>query len=320
MDKYIGRQKQSRKRKRRRLLKLLIFFTAIVLIYYAFILSYESSIFGGAVEEEIDDTGSGAFIQTENNKSVRMGLYDIYRGDLLLVNSDHKYRFANDQDLVSVFDFKSASYSVAGIDILLDRKVVESLNDMLDDFYEETGNNHVNIVSGYRTYQYQEHLYEQEVAEKGEAEAMTRVAMPAYSEHHLGLAVDLAIYNENGTSEDIVGTDAYEWLSAHSYRYGFVIRYGQDKSDITGISNEPWHFRFVGIPHAFMMTQKEFCFEEYIDYLKGFEDDGEHLIFEYNDVHYEIYYTENTSVHVPDDKEYEISGNNLDGFIVTVQW
>lgn len=61
------------------------------------------------------------------------------------------------------------------------------------------------------------------------------------------------------------GNEVYEWLENNSYKYGFVKRYADDKKDITGIINEPWHFRYVGIEAAKVMYEKNLCLEEYID-------------------------------------------------------
>ena len=96
------------------------------------------------------------------------------------------------------------------------------------------------------------------------------------------------------------------------------------KSDLTGVSYEPWHFRFVGKPHAYIMTQQGICMEEYIDYLKQFPFGRQHLqIEDYDGKRYEIYYVKaeegDTQVPVPTGRAYTLSGNNVDGFIVTVE-
>ena len=92
-----------------------------------------------------------------------------------------------------------------------------------------------------------------------------------------------------------------------------------DEKDITGIYYEPWHFRYVGLPHSSVITAKAFCLEEYIDYIYNYEFSKKHLIIRSGSNRYEIYYIRGTKVAVPKSKEYSISGNNIDGFIVTVQ-
>ncbi|MDE5570187.1 MAG: D-alanyl-D-alanine carboxypeptidase family protein, partial [Ruminococcus sp.] len=109
------------------------------------------------------------------------------------------------------------------------------------------------------------------------------------------------------------------------YKYGFVIRYTEDKESITEFRSEPWHFRYVGIPHATYMTENNLCLEEYIDLLRmNYPYDGEHLEFTAEGADYEVFFfasddaSDVTNVPVPTGYRYDISGNNIDGFIVTV--
>ena len=84
------------------------------------------------------------------------------------------------------------------------------------------------------------------------AKALQSVAIPGTSEHHLGLAVD------------IVGTAAQAWLAEHCWEYGFILRYTGDKAHITGIIDEPWHFRYVGTEVSLDMQYSGLCLEEYL--------------------------------------------------------
>lgn len=86
------------------------------------------------------------------------------------------------------------------------------------------------------------------------------VAVPGTSEHQLGIAVDI-----NADSAYSTGAQVYTWLENHAYEYGFVQRYPSDKTDITGINYEPWHYRYVGKDVAKEMQEKNICLEEYIE-------------------------------------------------------
>lgn len=88
--------------------------------------------------------------------------------------------------------------------------------------------------------------------EAARAKALQTVAYPGTSEHHLGLAVDL------------LGDAAIEWLTEHCWEYGFIVRYTQDKYPITGIIDEPWHFRYVGTEVSLAMKDSGLCLEEYL--------------------------------------------------------
>ena len=89
------------------------------------------------------------------------------------------------------------------------------------------------------------------------------VAIPDTSEHQLGLSVDINADTDKCSSEKV-----YPWLDENAYKYGFVKRYPEDKTDITGISNEPWHYRYVGTTVAKIMKEENLCLEEYLEKYK----------------------------------------------------
>jgi D-alanyl-D-alanine carboxypeptidase len=109
-----------------------------------------------------------------------------------------------------------------------------------------------------------------------------------------------------------------KWLKENSWKYGFILRYPEDKTAITGIKYEPWHFRYVGLPHSAIMQEKDMVLEEYWDFLKEqktFTTTVDHQTYEIS--YYPV--SQNITIQVPANGRYEISGNNLDGVIVTVQ-
>lgn len=147
----------------------------------------------------------------------------------------------------------------------VDRLIYPDLQAMFDTALSEG----VDLVvrSGYRSYEQQKAIMINKISqlrlegfdkEDAKENALKWVAMPGTSEHELGLAVD--INAENGTN----GKDAYKWLSENSYKFGFIVRYPASKSEITGISYEPWHFRYVGKKHAMEIYKSGLCLEEYI--------------------------------------------------------
>ena len=128
------------------------------------------------------------------------------------------------------------------------------------------------ICSGYRSYDTQYYLYwqhvDQYVAEgmtKEEAEAATQLAVnyPGASEHQLGLAADILEYQGQDMEPHIGGSGLMLWLEEHCADYGFIVRYPEDKTDITGIEYEPWHLRFVG-PCARFIMENGLCLEEFL--------------------------------------------------------
>ena len=241
----------------------------------------------------------------------------VHTGELILVNNWTLYRFPEEQPLACVFDGKSDSYYVRDREVFLAPVALETLNGMMDAFRAQGGSKTVNVVAGYRTEDFQQHLFDQSAEQNGEDHAQRFVAQPGGSEHHTGLAVDLSLFFTDGSSAEYEGDGEYVWINQNCQNYGWVVRYDKAKEAITGIGDEPWHFRYVGIPHATVMAEKGFCLEEYIDYLKGFSYDGQHLTVDCVDGLYEIWYCAGTAAYLPESGEYTVSGNNVDGLVVT---
>lgn len=125
------------------------------------------------------------------------------------------------------------------------------------------------VASGFRTAEKQQSLLDEKIAAfeaQGDSPAQARenaedwVALPGTSEHQTGLAVDI---NADGIHS--AGREVYRWLDQNAYRYGFILRYPSDKTGITGISNEPWHYRYVGVTAAAEIRRQNLCLEEYLN-------------------------------------------------------
>lgn len=128
------------------------------------------------------------------------------------------------------------------------------------------------VREGYRTQEEQQQLldekieaYENEGKSKSEAKKLAEqwVAIPGTSEHQLGIAVDINADTTKSSSDDV-----YSWLAENAHKYGFIKRYPSDKTDITGVINEPWHYRYVGKEAALEIYSQGMCLEEYIDMLE----------------------------------------------------
>lgn len=241
----------------------------------------------------------------------------MYEGDLVLVNNQVLYHFPDDQQLASIYENKTSSYYVRDMEVYLAPHALKALNGMLDAFQAQGGSKTVNVVAGYRTREFQQHLLDQSAQRNGASYAQRFVAQPGGSEHHTGLVVDFSLFYGDGSSEEYDGKGEYAWINEHCQDYGWVVRYDGAKEAFTGIGDEPWHFRYVGEPHAAAMTELGMCLEEYTDYLKGFPFSGEHLTVDCGSGTYEIWYTTGTKAYLPDELEYTVSGNNVDGVVVT---
>ncbi len=153
----------------------------------------------------------------------------------------------------------------------VDSRCYPELQQMIDD-YRAAGFEPL-ICASYRTMEKQEALFEDKEANliregypenEVEAEAAKVVAYPGTSEHQLGLALDIVDVSYQQLDTEQENTPVQQWLMKNSWKYGFVLRYPTDKSDITGIIYEPWHYRYVGKEAAAEMYENKLCLEEYL--------------------------------------------------------
>lgn len=228
-----------------------------------------------------------------NNKPIK----NVLKDTLALINSEHEYRYDTNQGGLESLYGKGGPYNLSTSDLSLTRDTRLALNAWVGDFHNAVNiNENVLILQAF-------------------------YADPdGHNEHQSGLCVNMKMWDGVATSQ-IKDKDEYKWLLDNAYKYGFIQRYPDGKSDITGVANEPDHFRYIGVAHSTAMKQNNInCFETYIDHLKKFTFWGEHLYVTCeNGDKYEIYFSASNTITVPTDREYTISGNNVDGFIVTIK-
>ncbi|HCI77664.1 MAG TPA: hypothetical protein DHV54_01725 [Firmicutes bacterium] len=141
----------------------------------------------------------------------------------------------------------------------LRKEAADKFEEMASDMLKE--NLKIYAGSTYRSYSYQEGLYNRYVKKDGFKEAETYSARAGYSEHQLGLAVDIVNGKWNYLSE---GDKEYTWLINNSYKYGFILRYPHESEYITGYVFEDWHFRYLGIDLATKVYESKLTYDEYI--------------------------------------------------------
>ncbi|MDK3015818.1 M15 family metallopeptidase [Bacillus sp. RB3] len=241
-----------------------------------------------------------------NIKKIEVTEEQIYKGDLLLVNKDYSVKKDSVRsDIINVAQNSELvrGYGVLDRNIRLSKDIVKKFLNVIDAAGKESVN-HFLISSGYRDFQEQRQLYE----EMGSDYAL----QPGYSEHNLGLSLDVG-----STQEKMEKAPEGKWIEENVWKHGFVLRYPKNKSNITGIQYEPWHIRYVGLPHSAIMQEKKFTLEEYLDFLKEKKEISTNVEGkEYKVSYYKV--SNNTTINVPTNQHYEISGNNMDGVIVTV--
>ena len=207
-------------------------------------------------------------LEMTNDEITRL-LWEMYQTE----NGDVDYTVLPDdyqpQQLVNMRDYCDSSIvSIKGSEIEGEQIAVDALLAMLMQAQSE-GLTSWQISAGYRSVAYQQKLFDDKVysyRQQGMTGAQARsaarklVADPGCSEHHTGLAFDITV---PGTS--FGGTKQAKWLEEHCWEWGFILRYPADKTAITGITNEPWHFRYVGVDAAMEMHETGECLEEYVE-------------------------------------------------------
>jgi D-alanyl-D-alanine carboxypeptidase len=170
-------------------------------------------------------------------------------------------------------------------------------------FAKDEGYDLFRVTEGFRTHARQTELY-------ASASDPSRVALPGHSEHQSGLAADISYHGVNiGNSPQ--GT----WLTETAHRFGFILRYPQGREHITGIPYEPWHYRYVGQPHAYLCHAMNMVLEEYLVFLRL------NPIFsvEYENIAYAVYYLiEGDVLELPEEIEFTVSRDNRGGVIIVI--
>ena len=248
---------------------------------------------------------------------------DTQKGPMIIVNKDHRYELFDYENgnglipgkltLVNMYNNRStlgglSPYQV-GTSEQMEKTAFEAFDRMMVDYLDYSGDQKiaVGLTNAYRTYE----------------EQAGKSAAQGYSDHHTGYCVALTIpITGQGISEA-----QHAWIFNNAHKYGFVMRYPDEKSSITGVdTGYEYCFRYVGVAHATYIKEHEYCLEEYVEVLKQNHTINNPLRTKGADGHYyDVYYVPAvtdqsllTNFLVPSNYQYTVSGDNCGGFIVTV--
>ena len=252
-------------------------------------------------------TTTEAFVDDRATQTIEVANDTVHSGSLILLDAAHQQVGA--PNLVTFASFSPQHLRLVSTEMTVDSSLALPITNWFKDFFAATGLGNVMVYNTTGTPGY-----------------------PPYSvtipERASGLTLDLAILNEAAKSHSPYSPDGnYAWLTEHAADYGFIVRYPADKTDKTGQEAMPWHFRYVGAPHAKYMYDNGLCLEEYLEEIKKHTVGTEHLEATVNGTTYEMYYvaaaTTGTTTEIkyplaPDGSTPMISGDNAGGFIVAV--
>ena len=242
---------KEQKRIRRIKAAIVIFFLLIIYTGYH-LLSY-------IVENSFDTNSADASMVRTDSDMLLSAKNGVENSDwkLILVNKDN-----------AVPDDYEIELTTLRNDVKVDSRIYPDLQDMFDEMRNE--GIYPVVGEGYRTHEEQKQMMQDKIdayRNEGDSKAVAKklakewVAVPGTSEHELGIALDINA-DRNMTSTD---QEVYDWLSQNAYRYGFILRYPQDKESVTGIDYEPWHYRYVGKEAAKAIYDNGLTLEEYVN-------------------------------------------------------
>ena len=175
---------------------------------------------------------------------------------MIVVNKKNK--FDNQLLLEELVSVPRQYHGSNGKEYRLNKELLKNFEIMYNTAKKENIN--LNIISAYRSRDYQNRLYKNSVSKRGLAYTNKYIARPGYSEHETGLAIDV-----NRIKLSFEKTKEYRWLRDNSYKFGFILRYPKGKEEITGYSFEPWHYRYVGVDVASVIHKEDLTLEEYLE-------------------------------------------------------
>ena len=217
-----------------------------------------------SVQTTAEERGKGAEMDPEKKAQLQK---DQENGLFLLVNKDPENHLdpsykAEDLEPIKYYAADRNKYTR-----FMRAEAAEAFHRLVETAAEEG----IDIVmtTAYRSYEFQQILWDNYVAQKGEEEANKTSARPGESEHQTGLAVDLSTSEiDYRNSSDFADTAAGRWVAENAHKFGFILRFPEDKTDITGYSYEPWHIRYVGLTATADIYEENLTLEEYLEQLE----------------------------------------------------
>lgn len=259
---------------------LVIIILTIVSIYLLLTIPMKKNNSKSKVNNDFDSIPEYQESNLKRYKSFQEHNLNLSKSDVVKrvnMNLDYKFythtkkaEFLNDERiLVNKYYYLTADYVPDNLETISElfsngnKQLVKeariSFEEMANVAYEEGFN--LRIISAYRSYEYQQNLYNNYVKSDGKKKADTYSARPGFSEHQTGLSFD--IDNKETDYNNFEQTDEFKWMQKNAYKFGFILRYPKNKEDITGYQYEAWHYRYVGKDISKYIHKHNITLEEY---------------------------------------------------------
>lgn len=247
--------KKQRKDKNKKIKSEILILTLGLIIIFLVVIAIDIKVKGldNKNNISINSYESGEVFQNETNTITN---------NLMLINKSNRLKpdFEPNDLVVPSIKFQSVGNMMVQY---VKTDVAKQLEKMFGD--AKNDGIYLTAISGYRSYDYQDTLYTNEVINVGEIEANRYMARPGESEHQSGLAMDILCDEYTVLDEGFEDTEAFLWMEKNMTKYGFVLRYPKGKEEITGYGYEPWHLRYVGIGVAEEIMKDNLTLEEYLN-------------------------------------------------------
>jgi len=214
-------------------------------LFPSYILSIKKDLLFIGVQKELHTLEADENFQTNSLAELLSDTKTTFNNSLALISSNHPINTS--LNFSSVSEYKDS-------DVYFDSSAHNDYSNLSEYIYNNF-NQKLYVMSAYRTSEEQKELFLTQGPDTAQR--------PGESEHQSGLALDVYISGYAGAS--FLKTDIGKYINAYCHKYGFIIRYPDDKKAITGIDFEPWHIRYVGHPHASVISLNQITLEEYLD-------------------------------------------------------
>lgn len=265
--------------------------------------SGNSSVNTTNTAENPDTSEATAKTTNPNAQLLQLTTSDMANGSLILVDESHPY--TGDSISANFSSIANENVKVRDTSLSIHAEIIDPLCSLFDAYAAANGWANLQIYST--------------TVNNTDASSIYTNTLP---DRDSGYAFDIGLITSTGEVVPYI-KKRNEWMVAHAWEYGFILRYPDDKTTVTGIPYAPHHFRYVGAIHAAIIHENNFCLEEYLDYLKSYTMESGGLSYTNGTSSYLIYYVPSdpsgtTSVEIPNGTSYTVSGNNQDGFIFTI--
>lgn len=250
-------RRYEKRRKTEKLITIIVSTASIFISVVTFIgISHTKSMAKPKEDSTVVEVSQVENKEIKENEVVESEAGNIDKSGIILVNRENELSKSYEPKNLVVANVRTNK------EILLENET--SL--MLKKLFEKASQQGISLilVSGYRSYSYQQQLYNESLANNGVEHTNKYVAKPGQSEHQTGLAADVVIDGYGDLTAAFGETEAGKWLAKNAHEFGFIIRYKKGKEDITGYNYEPWHIRYVGVDVANEIENSGITLEEYL--------------------------------------------------------